>query len=72
MGGTFDHMHLGHRLLLTQACLVTKGTLHCGVTADSLLTEKAYAKLIEPFEVRSKAVKDFLKRLSPHLTVNVF
>ena len=38
MGGTFDHMHLGHRLLLTQACLVTRNVLHCGVTSDTLLT----------------------------------
>ena len=43
MGGTFDHMHSGHRLLLTFAALLTKGTLHCGVTAESLLKKKAYA-----------------------------
>lgn len=52
MGGTFDHMHLGHRLLLTQACLVTRGVLHCGVTSDTLLTKKAYASLIEPYAAR--------------------
>ena len=52
MGGTFDHMHLGHRMLLTQAALFTKGTLHCGVAADALLVKKAYAHLLEPFEAR--------------------
>ena len=52
MGGTFDHMHLGHRMLLTYAALFTKGTLHCGVAADALLAKKAYAHLLEPFEVR--------------------
>jgi cytidyltransferase-like protein len=43
MGGTFDHMHLGHKLLLTQACLLTKDTLHVGITGDALLAKKAYS-----------------------------
>lgn len=64
IGGTFDHMHLGHRLLLTQACLVTKTTLHIGVTSDVLLTKKAYASHIEPYENRVQQVKDFLNRLT--------
>ena len=52
IGGTFDHMHLGHRLLLSQACLVTKTTLHVGVTSDALLTKKAYGQYIESYESR--------------------
>lgn len=72
MGGTFDHMHLGHRLLLTQACLVTRRCLHVGVTSDKLLTSKAYATFIEPYEYRVAQVKDFLDRLAPHLEVIFF
>jgi hypothetical protein len=34
MGGTFDHMHLGHKLLLTQAALLTTDVLHIGITGD--------------------------------------
>ena len=65
-------MHLGHRLLLTQACLVTRSVLHCGVTSDTLLTKKAYASYIEPYEERLAAVKDFLSRLAPHIEVRFF
>lgn len=72
MGGTFDHAHLGHRLLLTQACLVTKNVLHCGVTSDTLLTKKAYAMYIEPYEERMNFVKDFVSRLAPHIEVRFF
>ena len=72
MGGTFDHMHLGHRLLLTQACLVTKKTLHCGVTSDTLLTKKAYSSFIEPYEERLKVVREFLVQLAPHIEVRFF
>lgn len=58
-------MHLGHRLLLTQACLVTKTTLHVGVTTDALLTKKSYANFIEPYADRVAQVKDFMSRLAP-------
>lgn len=50
MGGTFDHMHLGHKLLLTQACLLTVDTLHIGITGDQLLSKKAYSEFLEPYE----------------------
>eukprot|EP00352_Strombidinopsis_acuminata_P007857 CAMPEP_0176370984 /NCGR_PEP_ID=MMETSP0126-20121128/24380_1 /TAXON_ID=141414 ORGANISM="Strombidinopsis acuminatum, Strain SPMC142" /NCGR_SAMPLE_ID=MMETSP0126 /ASSEMBLY_ACC=CAM_ASM_000229 /LENGTH=163 /DNA_ID=CAMNT_0017730259 /DNA_START=427 /DNA_END=916 /DNA_ORIENTATION=- len=72
LGGTFDHMHLGHRLLLTQAALVTKKKLFCGVTSDILLSKKVHSDLIEPFEKRKQSVIDFLNALNPHLEVNVF
>ena len=72
MGGTFDHMHLGHRLLLTQACLVTNKTLHIGVTGDALLTKKAYAEHIEPYEERCRIVREFLERLAPHIEAKFF
>ena len=65
-------MHLGHRLLLTQACLVTDGILHVGVTGDALLTKKAYASLIEGYEARVARVRDFLTRVAPHLKIQFF
>ena len=72
MGGTFDHMHLGHKLLLTQACLLTKDVLHIGVTGDALLVKKAYAEYLEPFAVRRKAVIDFISALTSHAKVEIF
>ena len=72
MGGTFDHMHSGHRLLLTFAALHTKGTLHCGVTAEVLLKKKAYADHMQSYDTRKQGVEEFLKRLSPKLKANVF
>jgi pantetheine-phosphate adenylyltransferase len=51
---------------------MTRGTLHCGVTADSLLTKKAYHEQMEPFEVRRAAVEAFLKAFNPKLNFNVF
>ena len=32
LGGTFDRLHLGHKILLSKACLVTKKAVTVGVT----------------------------------------
>lgn len=72
MGGTFDHMHLGHRLLLSQAVILTKGKLHCGVTSDILLKNKVYKEYMQPIEVRMEAVRTFLRTFNPRLDCNVF
>lgn len=65
-------MHLGHKLLLTQACLVTSEVLHIGITGDALLQKKAYSEFLEPFDTRKSRVLNFVSVLYPHLKVNVF
>ena len=42
VGGTFDRLHAGHRLLLASAaaCVAAGGTAYVGVTGDSLLVSK--------------------------------
>jgi len=32
LGGTFDHMHVGHRILLSEACLLATHSITVGVT----------------------------------------
>jgi pantetheine-phosphate adenylyltransferase len=65
-------MHLGHRLLLSQAALITSKRLLIGVTGDALLKKKQYAELIEPFEERKHSVINFLKLFAPYLEVDIF
>jgi pantetheine-phosphate adenylyltransferase len=51
---------------------LTKGTLHCGVTSESLLSKKAYKEFLEPLAERMEAVSSFLKAFNPRLKINVF
>ena len=37
------------------------------MTSDSLLSKKAYAEYLEPFEVRQSSVLKFCRRLNPNL-----
>ncbi|KAG8341690.1 hypothetical protein ERJ75_001829800 [Trypanosoma vivax] len=71
LGGTFDRLHGGHKLLLTTAMLYAKCGIRVGVTTAPLLVSKAHATLIEPFEVRCAAVTGFVKLLRPDLELKV-
>lgn len=69
VGGTFDHLHAGHKLLLTATALLlqpdTTSTpvnrrLIIGITGDQLLKNKKYAEYLGSWEARQEEVVDFL------------
>ena len=66
VGGTFDHLHAGHKLLLTMATLVLDPTsipgacLTIGITGDKLLKNKIFKEELEDFHDRQLAVQEFL------------
>lgn len=76
LGGSFDHMHNGHRKLLYFAvCCCQRqqqgGELTVGVTGDAMLASKQNAHLIDPYSVRAGRVREFINELDPTLKLNV-
>lgn len=71
VGGTFDHLHTGHKLLLTVAALLLEPPgqsdqqrrLVVGITQDELLKNKKYADFLESWDVRQQNVSNFLLTL---------
>ncbi|KZT51250.1 Nucleotidylyl transferase, partial [Calocera cornea HHB12733] len=71
LGGTFDHLHSGHRILLSSALLLTSHKLIVGLTAPPLLKSKRHAALVQGLEERARAVRAFCARFSAAVTVDV-
>lgn len=62
VGGTFDRLHAGHRLLLTVAAYCASDTVWIGVTGASMLGRKAHRHLIAPFDARCRNAKLFVRQ----------
>ena len=65
LGGTFDRLHVGHKVLLSTAVLRCDTRLTVGVTSSKLLTRKTLPELIQPVEDRMRGVESFLSQVSP-------
>ena len=73
VGGTFDHLHAGHKLLLTTTVLVLEPaaksetsenrTLIVGITGDELLKKKQFAEVLQSWDQRQVYVRQFLLAL---------
>lgn len=70
VGGTFDHLHLGHKLLLSMTALVinpniqpgvnVERSLIVGITGDKLLQNKKFSEHLQDWHQRQAAVQSFL------------
>lgn len=58
LGGTFDHLHDGHKEFLLFASGLGK-SLIIGVTDQHMTLQKPFAHLIQPTHIRKQAVRNF-------------
>ncbi|MFX1279822.1 MAG: pantetheine-phosphate adenylyltransferase [Promethearchaeota archaeon] len=59
LGGTFDHLHEGHKLLLTTALSVSNNIV-IGLTTQSMLKKKKVASKLEDYKTRETNIKSFI------------
>jgi len=69
VGGTFDRVHAGHRLLLASTAAVCRKIVYMGITGEALLAKKRHRELLEPFEARQAAAVGFIRAVNPDLQV---
>jgi phosphopantetheine adenylyltransferase len=69
VGGTFDHLHIGHKLLLTATALALdhrrdgQRSLVVGITGDEMLVNKKFAEYLESWEERWQRTAAFLRAI---------
>ncbi|TKR62370.1 hypothetical protein L596_026346 [Steinernema carpocapsae] len=60
LGGTFDRLHNGHKVLLSTAIRKANKYVTCGITDGVMIQKKKLFELMQPYEVRAKAVEEFI------------
>lgn len=63
VGGTFDHLHDGHKILLSLAVFLTSKTVIIGITGPKLLVNKKYSETLESYERRQLRVAGYLQKV---------
>ncbi|TFK42306.1 hypothetical protein BDQ12DRAFT_675982 [Crucibulum laeve] len=71
LGGTFDHLHAGHKILLSMAAWITSQKIIVGVTDDALLQNKANKHVLEKLPQRIERVRGFLAFFKPGLEYHI-
>ena len=70
MGGTFDHLHEGHKFLLRTA-LKLSHNIEIGLTSQNLLKNKKATSKLEDYNTREKNLKNFLSSFTDLSRVNI-
>ncbi|KAI1613919.1 elongator complex protein 2 [Exophiala viscosa] len=75
VGGTFDHLHIGHKLLLTATVLLAEPSspassqdkkprhITVGITGDDLLVNKKYGSVVESWSTRQERTAEFVESI---------
>ena len=73
VGGTFDHLHAGHKLLLTMSAFLLdfpdmadqqSRRLIVGISADELLRNKRFAEYLSKWDERQADVSEFVRAIT--------
>ncbi|CAI2308972.1 unnamed protein product [Caenorhabditis sp. 36 PRJEB53466] len=64
LGGTFDRLHNGHKVLLNKAAELASEDVVVGVTEKDMITKKSLFEMIEPVELRMNKVVEFVEDIS--------
>ena len=69
VGGTFDRVHAGHRLLLGATAMVTNKSVFVGITSDKLLQNKSHRDKLQSYDFRSKSAVSYMENVNPKIRV---
>lgn len=73
IGGTFDRLHAGHKLMLSTAILLADQRVVVGITEEGgMMEQKQFKDIIEPWEERERHLRSFIEDFTPpHISLEI-
>ncbi|KAF8660619.1 hypothetical protein AX16_001598 [Volvariella volvacea WC 439] len=71
LGGTFDHLHAGHKILLSMGAWIAAEKIIVGVTDDALLQGKSNKHVLQKLPERMERVRQFLSLFKPGIVYDI-
>mmetsp|Transcript_35422 Transcript_35422/g.31899 ORF Transcript_35422/g.31899 Transcript_35422/m.31899 type:complete len:219 (-) Transcript_35422:24-680(-) len=71
MGGTYDYMHSGHKVLLGCALLIATEHITLGITSNKMLGKKKNNSAIQCFQKRRESVHTYMTYFDPSVELNL-
>ena len=74
LGGTFDHLHQGHKVMLTICALLATEYMWVGITGAPMLAKsgtKRHTVAMQSFEVRQEELGVFVNLVAPSVHLNL-
>lgn len=65
LGGTFDHLHSGHKMMLQVSAYTARKILWIGVSSGVLLNKKSSASVLQSWDFRVLGIREFLALVCP-------
>jgi pantetheine-phosphate adenylyltransferase len=63
LGGTFDHLHDGHKFLIKTALTISKNIV-IGLTTPKLLKNKRFSSNLEDYNTRKHKILEFISSIN--------
>ncbi|MFX1343461.1 MAG: pantetheine-phosphate adenylyltransferase [Promethearchaeota archaeon] len=70
LGGTFDHLHEGHKFLLKTALSISE-FIEIGLTSQDLLKNKQYSSKLEDYETRKNNIETYISSFANLKRTNI-
>ncbi|KAL3273238.1 hypothetical protein HHI36_014692 [Cryptolaemus montrouzieri] len=71
IGGTFDRLHIAHKLLLSELALRTDSKVTIGITDENMIQSKVLHELIQDLSTRIENVRNFISDICPDLQYDI-
>ncbi|NVM36725.1 MAG: pantetheine-phosphate adenylyltransferase [Candidatus Lokiarchaeota archaeon] len=70
LGGTFDHLHEGHKYLLKTALSISE-IVEIGLTSQDLLKNKKFSSRLEEYETRKENLITYINSIADLKRINI-